>query len=204
MAVALVAFLIFFVSARGWRDPAEFFFRGEGRLEQLLASPTATSKYFLASILLMVPVALFFLSIRHAVGGGARMGRIAGWAAVASILAFVVYNLAAGQRRYVIVMVGALALYYYLRRGRRPSALTLVRHGLGGPDGRVRRPGPAARPRPTTRTPTRFSGCPGTRWTHLFETQDTGVAPALGDGDARRAQRAGLHLWQDDPARARS
>ena len=57
----------------------------------------------------MVPVALFFLSIRHGVGGGARMGRIAGWAALASILAFLVYNFSAGQRRYVVVMVGALA-----------------------------------------------------------------------------------------------
>ena len=53
------------------------------------------------------------------------MRRIAGWAALVSILAFLVCNFSAGQRRYVIVMVGALALFYYLRRGRRPSALSL-------------------------------------------------------------------------------
>ncbi|MEK6326316.1 MAG: O-antigen polymerase [Actinomycetota bacterium] len=178
MAVALVAFLIFFVSARGWRDPADFFFRGEGRLKHLLASPTATSKYFLASILLMVPVALFFLSIRHTVGGGARMGRIAGWAAGASILAFVVYNLAAGQRRYVVVMVGALALYHYLTRGRRPSARTLVVTALVALTVvSVVRDLRLAHAQPTDADPLQW--LPWNAMDELFETQDTGVAPAL-------------------------
>ena len=96
LAVAFVAFLIFFVDSRGWRDPGEFFLRSKGRLEQLVASPAATSKYFLASILLMVPVALFFLSIRIGEGGSARMRRIAGWAALVSILAFLRLQLLRG------------------------------------------------------------------------------------------------------------
>jgi O-antigen polysaccharide polymerase Wzy len=178
LAVALVAFVIFFVNAHGWRDPADFFFRGEGRLQHLVASPTATSKYFLASILLMVPVALFYLSIRHSVGGGTRMGRIAGWAALASILAFVVYNVSAGQRRYVIVMVGAVAVYYYLRRGRRPSAVTVCVAALVALTVvSVVRDLRLAHAQPTNADPSQW--LPWNAVGGLFKTQDTGVAPAL-------------------------
>ena len=178
LAVAFVAFVIFFVSARGWQQPADFFFRGESRLQHLVASPTATSKYFLASILLMVPVALFFLSIRHSVGGGARLGRIAAWAAGASILAFLVYNFAAGQRRYVVVMVGALAVYWYLTRGRRPSALTLCVTGLVALTiVSVVRDLRLAHARPADADP--YQWLPWNAVDGLFETQDTGVAPAL-------------------------
>ena len=178
LGLALLAFAIFFIHARGWHDPAGFFFRGTKRLEQLSASPTATSKYFLASILLMVPVALFFWSIREKEGRGTRLGRIAGWAALVSIIAFLAYNLGAGQRRYVIVMVGALAVYFYLRRGRRPSgkalviaaivALTLVS---------MIRDVRFAHSRHTHTDPVQW--LPWNAVTHLFETQDTGVAPAL-------------------------
>jgi hypothetical protein len=178
LAVAFVAFLMFFVDARGWRDPADFFFRGEGRLQHLVASPTATSKYFLASILLMVPVALFFRSIRNRLGGEARMGRVAAWAALASILAFLVYNSAAGQRRYVIVMVGALAVYYYLRRGRRPSALTVCVAALVALTAvSVVRDLRLAHARPADVDP--YQWLPWNAVEGLFETQDTGMAPAL-------------------------
>ena len=68
VGVALVAFALFFVHAHGWRHPASFFFRGRARLFQLSSTPEATSKYFLASILLVVPAALFFLAVRHGVG----------------------------------------------------------------------------------------------------------------------------------------
>ena len=60
------------------------------------------------------------------------------------------------------VMVGALAVYYYLRRGRRPSVLSLVRRGPGGADGCLRRARPPVRARPTRRAPIPFSGCRGT------------------------------------------
>ncbi len=178
LAVAFVGFLIFFVDSRGWRDPGEFFLRSKGRLEQLVASPTATSKYFLASILLMVPVALFFISIRNGVGTGVRMGRIAGWAALASILAFLVYNFSAGQRRYVIVMVGALAVYYYLRRGRRPSALSLgIAAVVALTVVSAVRDLRFAHARSTNPDPVQWLPWDAAR--HLFETQDTGVAPSL-------------------------
>jgi hypothetical protein len=178
LVVALVAFAIFFVDSRGWQDPSQFFLRSKGRLSQLLASPTATSKYFLASILLMVPVALFYLSIRHRVDVAERMRQIAGWAALASILAFLVYNFSAGQRRYVIVMVGALAVYYYLRRGRRPSALTLVVGALVALT-------VVSAVRDLRFASARDEGVEPYQWLpwhaarHLFETQDTGVAPSL-------------------------
>src|SRR5205823_2453759 len=125
LGVALVALAIFFVHAHGWRDPEQFFFRSKNWLQQLAATPEATSKYLIASIVLMVPVTLLFLSVRRAVGTETRMGRIARWAALASIAAFFVYNLSGGQRHYLIVMAGALAVYYYLRRGRRPSVLSI-------------------------------------------------------------------------------
>jgi hypothetical protein len=178
LAIALVAFLIFFVSARGWRQPADFFFRGESRLQHLLASPTATSKYFLASILLMVPVALFYWWVRDRVGGGVRMGRIAGWAAVASVVTFLVYNFSAGQRRYVVVMVGALALYYYLRRGRRPAVLTVCVTALVALTiVSVVRDLRLAHAQPADVDPVQW--LPWNAVEGLFETQDTGVAPAL-------------------------
>jgi oligosaccharide repeat unit polymerase len=178
LALAVIAFAIFFIHARGWHDPAGFFFRGQKRLEQLSASPAATSKYFLASILLMVPVALFFWFIREREGAAVRIGRIAGWAALVSIIAFLAYNLGAGQRRYVIVMVGALAVYYYLRRGRRPSGLALcvtavVALTLVSAIRDVR----FAHSRNTNANPVQW--LPWNAVTHLFKTQDTGVAPAL-------------------------
>ena len=88
-AVALAAFAAFFVQAHGWRDPAHFFF-GQNRIrfKAIASTPEATSKYFLVSILLMIPVALLFLSIRHIAGAGTRIRRLATWAALASILAF--------------------------------------------------------------------------------------------------------------------
>ncbi len=178
LGLALVAFLVFFVNSHGYSDPAGFFFRGQKRLEQLAASPQATSKYFLASILLMVPVALFFWSIRQREGAATQIGRIAGWAAVASIVAFLAYNLGAGQRRYVIVMVGALAVFHYLRKGRRPSARTLVIAALVAltvvsavRDLRF------AHARITHAHPVQW--LPWNAVTHLFKTQDTGVAPSL-------------------------
>ncbi|MGH2964540.1 MAG: O-antigen polymerase [Solirubrobacterales bacterium] len=178
VGVALVAFALFFIHAHGWRHPASFFFRGRARLFQLSASPEATSKYFLASILLVVPAALFFLAVRRGVGKETRIGRTAGGAALACVVAFCAYNLGAGQRRYLIEMLLALALYYYLQRDRRPSlwrvavvlvvALTVLsairdlrlahaRHGSASP----------------------VQWLPWNAANHLFETQDTGVAPSL-------------------------
>src|SRR5919109_1753790 len=120
LAIAVVAFAIFFLQAHGWRDPSGFFFRGEEWAEQLAAVPTATSKYFIASIVLVIPSTLFLLYVRRSMGTGARVGRIAGWAAIAAITGFLLYNLVGGQRHYIIEMLGALAVYHYLRRGRRP------------------------------------------------------------------------------------
>ncbi len=94
LALALIAFALFFIHAHGWHDPAGFFFRGQKRLVQLTASPTATSKYFLASILLMVPVgAVLLVDSRERRAGLRGSGRIAGWAALVSIVAFLAYNL---------------------------------------------------------------------------------------------------------------
>lgn len=176
--IALIAFALFFIHAEGWRHPASFFFRGRARLFQLSASPEATSKYFLASILLVVPAALFFLAVRHSEGKETRIGRLAGHAAIASVVAFCVYNLAAGQRRYLIEMLGALALYYYLRRGRRPSVLGLVAVAVVAltvasavRDLRLAH-AHHANPEP-------LQWLPWNAANHLFETQDTGVAPSL-------------------------
>jgi hypothetical protein len=177
-AVALIAFALFFIHAHGWRHPASFFFRGKARLFQLSASPNATSKYFLASILLVVPAALFFLAARADLGKETRIGRIAGWAALASVIAFCVYNLAAGQRRYLIAMLGALALYFYLRRGRRPAVVSLVVVAVVAltvasavRDLRLSHARHAS--------PDPLQWLPWTAANHLFETQDTGVAPSL-------------------------
>ncbi len=176
--IALIAFALFFVHAHGWRHPASFFFRGRARLFQLSASPEATSKYFLASILLVVPAALFFLAVRHMVGTRTRPGRIAGSAAIASVVAFCVYNLAAGQRRYLIEMLAAVALFYYLRRGRRPSTLSVVAVAVVAltvlsaiRDLRL------SHARHDSPNPVQW--LPWNAAEHAFETQDTGVAPSL-------------------------
>jgi hypothetical protein len=177
-AVALIAFALFFIDAHGWRHPASFFFRGRARLFQLSASPDATSKYFLASILLVVPAALFFLAVRHSVGKDTRMGRIAGSAGLASVAAFCVYNLAAGQRRYLLEMLGALALFYYLRRGRRPSILSIVAVAMVALT-------VASAIRDLRLSHARHADPNPVQWLpwnaaeHAFKTQDTGVAPSL-------------------------
>jgi hypothetical protein len=178
-AVALAAFAAFFVEAHGWRDPAHFFF-GQNRIrfKAIASTPEATSKYFLVSIVLMIPVALLFLSIRHIAGEGTRIRRLATWAALASILAFLLITFPAGQRRYVIGMLGALAVYYYLRRGRRPSALGVCVVALVAltvvsaiRDTRL------ARERHTHADPAQW--LPWNAAPPLLKSQDTGVAPAL-------------------------
>jgi hypothetical protein len=178
LGIALLAFCLFFIHAHGWRHPASFFFRGRARLFQLSASPEATSKYFLASILLVVPAVLFFLAVRHSAGKDTRLGRVATLAALASVAAFCAYNLGAGQRRYLIGMLLALALYWYLRRDRRPSllsvavvlvvALTVLSaiRDLRLSHARHDSPNPAL-------------WLPWNAATHVFKTQDTGVAPSL-------------------------
>ena len=178
LGIALIAFALFFIHAHGWRHPASFFFRGRARLFQLSASPEATSKYFLASILLVVPAVLFFIAVRQAVGPDSRRGRLAGLAALASVAAFCAYNLGAGQRRYLIEMLVALALYYYLRRDRRPSlwsvAVVLVVALTVFSAIRDLRLSHARHdnPNPVQWLPWNAAG-------HLFKTQDTGVAPSL-------------------------
>jgi hypothetical protein len=178
LAIAVVAFAIFFLQAHGWRDPSGFFFRGEEWAEQLAAVPTATSKYFIASIVLVIPSTLFLLYVRRSMGTGARVGRIAGWAAIAAITGFLLYNLVGGQRHYIIEMLGALAVYHYLRRGRRPSVLTLCAAALvallivSGV-------------RELREVPVGGGHAHSEQWLpwnatrQLFETKETGMAPAL-------------------------
>jgi hypothetical protein len=178
LAVAVAGFATFFVQAHAWREPAQFFLRSKGWLQEVAATPTATSKYFIASIVLMIPAVLLFLSVRHGVGAGTRLGRIAKWAALASILAFLAYNLAGGQRHYVIDMLGALAAFYYLRRERRPSMVTLCAVALMALTVvsvvRDLRDVPALdqRAEPSHWLPWNASGV-------LLGDVDTGVAPAL-------------------------
>lgn len=179
VAVALVGFAVLFVQAHGWRDPAGFFFgKNEIRFQEVAATPTATSKYFVTSIVLIIPAALFFLSIRQSVGSGARIGRIAGWAALASILAFLLITFPAGQRRYAIAMLATLGVYYYLRRDRRPSVLSLcvvalVALTVVSAVREVRFAGANnTRPDPSRWLPWNAAG-------HLLESGDTSVAPAL-------------------------
>ena len=75
LGVALVAFVAFFIQAHGWRDPAQFFFgKNRIRFQAIASTPEATSKYFIVSIVLMIPAALFFLSIRQARAGDAASG----------------------------------------------------------------------------------------------------------------------------------
>jgi hypothetical protein len=127
---------------------------------------------------LMIPAALFFLSIRRSAGGGARIRRLAGWAALASILAFLLITFPAGQRRYALGMLGALAVYYYLRRNRRPSllsvcAVAVVALTVVSAVREVR----FARQNNTHPDPYRW--LPWNAAEHLLETGDTSVAPAL-------------------------
>ena len=178
-AVALAAFAAFFVEAHGWRDPAHFFF-GQNRIrfKAIASTPEATSKYFLVSIVLMIPVALLFLSIRHIAGEGTRIRRLATWAALASILAFLLITFPAGQRRYVIGMLGALAVYYYLRRGRRPSALGVCVVALVALTAvSAIRDTRLARDHNTHPDPAQW--LPWNAAPPLLKSQDTGVAPAL-------------------------
>jgi hypothetical protein len=178
LAVALLAFAIFFLQAHGWRDPAGFFFRGEEWAKQLAAVPTATSKYFIASIVLVIPATLFLLYIRQSMGTGTRMRRIAGWAAIASITGFLLYNLVGGQRHYIVEMLGALAVYHYLRRGRCPSALTLCAAALVAlvivSGVRELREVPVGGGRARA-----DQWLPWNATRQLFETKETGMAPAL-------------------------
>jgi hypothetical protein len=127
LGVALGFFLLFFVDSHGWRDPVDFFFgRNKIRLQAVAATTTGTSKYFIVSILLMIPATLWLLAVRERAGPDTRMGRLAGWAALAAIAVFLVVNFPSGSRRYVVGLLGALAVYYYLRRARRPSVLRIV------------------------------------------------------------------------------
>ncbi len=127
LGVALGGFLLFFVDAHGWRDPVGFFLgRNKIRLQAVAATTTGTSKYFIVSILLMIPATLWLLAVRERAGTGTRIGRLAGWAALGAIALFLLINFPSGSRRYVVGLLGALAVYYYLRRGRRPSVLRIV------------------------------------------------------------------------------
>jgi hypothetical protein len=179
LGVALVGFGVLFVHARGWRDPAEFFFgKNEIRFQEVAATPTATSKYFITSIVLMIPAALFFLSIRRSVGSEARLGRLAGWAALVSILGFLLITFPAGQRRYAIGMLAALGIYYYLRRKRRPSVLSLCVVAVVALTvvSAVREVRFA---RNNHKSPDPYRWLPWNAAEHLLETGDTSVAPAL-------------------------
>jgi hypothetical protein len=179
LAVALGAFAIFFVDAHGWRDPADFFFgRNKVRLQAVAATSNATSKYFIVSIVLIIPATLWLLSVRQSAGAGSRMGRIAGWAALASILAFLVINFPSGERRYVVGLLGALAVYYYLRRSRRPSVLSICVVGVVALTvvSAVREVR-FANSRNTNPDPVRW--LPWNAVGHLLEGPDTSVAPAL-------------------------
>lgn len=175
-AVAMAAFVAFFFQAKGWRNPFEFFFgKNEIRFREIAATPEATSKYFIVSIVLMIPAALFFLVIRGSVDRGTRIRRLAGLAALAAIAAFVIITFPAGQRRYVIGMVGALAIYYYLRRDRQPSVLSICAVALVGLT-------LVSAVRDLRDSSTSFDPAQWLPWNAaepLFETQDTGVAPAL-------------------------
>ena len=203
-AVALAAFAAFFVQAHGWRDPAHFFF-GQNRIrfKAIASTPEATSKYFLVSIVLMIPVALLFLSIRHIAGEGTRIRRLATWAALASILAFLLITFPAGQRRYVIGMLGALAVYYYLRRGRRPSALgvcvvALVALTVVSAIRDLRFADSQYAPRPGSVAALERGYPP------LFKTQDTGVRPRSGAPRCSSCPRPPLHVWRERPCSGRS
>ena len=106
------------------------------------------------------------------------MGRIAGWAALASILAF----LRVQPRR------GTAPLRDRDARGPRALLLPEARPASLGAQRRASwpwwrsrsspRPGPPVRPRPQ-RDPNPVQWLPWNAATHLFETQDTGVAPSL-------------------------
>jgi hypothetical protein len=176
LAVALIAFVGFFIQVHGWRSPGEFFL-GQNRIrfKAIASTPEATSKYFIVSIVLLIPAALLFLSISQgSANGDDRIRRLAKWAGLASILAFLLITFPAGQRRYVIGMLGALAAYYYLRRNRRPSVLVLCVIALVGLTvvSAVRDLRHQGNPEP-------YQWLPWNAVTPLLDRQDTGVAPAL-------------------------
>ena len=118
-------------------------------------------------------------------------GKARGLAALASVAAFCAYNLGAGQRRYLIEMLVALALYYYLRRDRRPSlwsvAVVLVVALTVFSAIRDLRLSTLAT---TIRTPS--SGCRGTRQAPVRDAGHGGRALAR-PRDARRPVGASLH-----------
>ena len=64
--------------------------------------------------------------VRQHAGTGTRLGRIAGWAALASIVAFLVINFPRANGATWSGSSGRCAVYYYLRRNRRPSVLSIV------------------------------------------------------------------------------
>jgi hypothetical protein len=176
LAVALIAFVGFFIQVHGWRSPGEFFLgQNKIRFQAIASTPEATSKYFIVSIVLLIPAALLFLSISQGgANGDDRIRRLAKWAALASILAFLLITFPAGQRRYVIGMLGALAAYYYLRRNRRPSVLVLCVIALVALTvvSAVRDLRHQGNPEP-------YQWLPWNAVTPLLDRQDTGVAPAL-------------------------
>jgi hypothetical protein len=177
--VAFLAFLVFFVDAQGWRNPAGFFFgRNKVRLLAVAATSNAVSKYFIVSIVLLIPATLWLLAVRQHAGTGTRLARIAGWAALASIAAFLVINFPSGSRRYVVGLLGALAIYYYLRRNRRPSVLSIVAVALVALT-------VASAVREVRFSDSRETGVNPARWLPwnavgtLLEGPDTSMAPAL-------------------------
>lgn len=126
LAAVVVAFGLFFTHAHGWHHPGSFFFRSRVWLDELAATPAAASKYFIVSVVLAIPAAILLLVVRAGADPDGRVRRIAHRAALASIAIFLLYNLAGGQRHYVGEMLGAIVLFYYLRRGRRPSARSVL------------------------------------------------------------------------------
>jgi hypothetical protein len=174
--VAMAAFVAFFFQAKGWRNPFEFFFgKNQIRFREIAATPEATSKYFIVSIVLMIPAALFFLVIWEGADKGTRMRTVAGLAALAAIAAFVIITFPAGQRRYVIGMAGALAIYYYLRRDRQPSVLSICVIAVVG----LMLVSAVRDLRDSSTSFNPYQWLPWNAAEPLFETQDTGVAPAL-------------------------
>ena len=67
------------------------------RIQAIASTPEATSKYFIVSIVLLIPAALLFLSIAQGANGDDRTRRLAKWAAIASILAFLLITFPANR-----------------------------------------------------------------------------------------------------------
>ena len=126
----------------------------------------------------MIPAALWLLSVRQHEGTATRLGRIAGGAALASIVVFLVINFPSGQRRYVVGLLGALAIDHYLRRNRRPSVLSIVAVALVALT-------VASAVREVRFSSSRDTGVSPVRWLPwnavgtLLEGPDTSMAPAL-------------------------